>query len=47
MVPDGDCYVRNPTRPMPAFRDPDLIREGVRFRVEPAANDQVRLEPVD
>ena len=47
MVREGDLYVRDPTRPMPAFRDPDLIPEGVSFRVEPAEDDHVRLERVD
>jgi hypothetical protein len=47
MVPDGDLYVRDPSRPMPAFRDPELIPAGVRFRVCPAAGDHVRVEPVD
>ena len=29
---DGDAYVRDPSRPLPAFRDPDLFPEGVRFQ---------------
>ncbi len=47
LVPQGDLYIRDPTRPMPAFRDPDLIPEGVLFRVHPADDDHVRLERVD
>ena len=47
LVPQGDLYIRDPTRPMPAFRDPELILEGVLFRVQPADDDYVRLERVD
>lgn len=47
LVPRGELYVRDPSRPMPEFRDPDLIPEGVLFRVHPAENDQVRIERVD
>lgn len=46
IVPEGELYIRDPTRPMPAFRDPDLIPEGVLFRVQPAEGDHVRLERV-
>ena len=28
----GACYVRDPSRPLPLFRDPDLFPEGVRLR---------------
>lgn len=31
--PDGDVFVRDPDRPLPAFRLPDLFPEGVRFSV--------------
>jgi hypothetical protein len=31
--PDGDAFVRDPTRPLPPFRE-GLFPEGVRFRVE-------------
>jgi hypothetical protein len=31
--PDGDAHVRDPSRPLPAFAEPDLFPEGVRFRV--------------
>ena len=47
LVPDGDFFVRAPTRPMPAFRDPDLFPEGGRFRVYFEDNEQVRIERVD
>ncbi len=47
LVPQGDLYIRDPTRPMPAFCDPDLIPEGVLFRVHPADDDHVRVERVD
>ena len=30
---DGDVFVRDPERPLPAFRLPGLFPEGVRFRV--------------
>ena len=29
---DGDVFVRDPSRPLPLFRDPDLFPEGVRLR---------------
>ncbi len=47
LVPDGDFFVREPTRPMPVFRDPDLFPEGVRFRVHLEDDEQVRIERVD
>jgi hypothetical protein len=31
---DGDDFVRDPTRPLPAFRIPDLFPEGTRFRAQ-------------
>jgi len=31
---EGDVYVREPRRPLPPFRLPDLFPEGARFRVE-------------
>jgi hypothetical protein len=34
LVPEGDAFVRDPARPLPPFRQPDLFPEGVRFRVE-------------
>ena len=29
---DGELWVRDPARPLPPFRDPDLFPVGVRFR---------------
>jgi hypothetical protein len=34
LVPEGERFVRDPARPLPPFRQPDLFPEGVRFRVE-------------
>jgi hypothetical protein len=34
LVPDGDAWVRDPSRPLPPFRRGGLFPEGVRFRVE-------------
>ena len=34
LVPEGDGFVRDPTRPLPPFREPGLFPEGVRFRAE-------------
>lgn len=31
--PEGDAYVRDPSRPLPPFRDAGLFPEGVRFLV--------------
>jgi hypothetical protein len=47
LVPSGEFFVRNPERPLPPFRDPDLFPEGVRFRVRPEEGDRVRVERVD
>ena len=33
---DGDAYVRDPARPLPPFRVPDLFPEGRRFRARRA-----------
>jgi hypothetical protein len=30
---EGDTFVRDPSRPLPAFEQPDLFPEGVRFRI--------------
>ena len=35
--PEGDLFVRDPARPLPPFRLPDLFPEGVRFRIERVA----------
>jgi len=42
---DGDAFVRDPDRPLPAFRVPDLFPEGLRFRVVRLGR-RVRIEPV-
>jgi hypothetical protein len=47
LVAEGDLFVRNPERPLPPFRDPDLFPEGVRFRVSIEPPDRVRVERVD
>lgn len=47
LVPEGDYFVRNPERPLPPFRDPNLFPEGVRFRVENDGADRVRVERAD
>jgi hypothetical protein len=31
--PEGDHWVRDPSRPLPAFRIPGLFPDGARFRV--------------
>ena len=31
---DGDDFMRDPSRPLPAFRIPDLFPEGARFRAQ-------------
>ena len=46
LVSKGDYYVRDASRPLPTFRDPDLFPEGVKFRVSPDGKDQVRIEMV-
>jgi hypothetical protein len=33
MKPEGNYFVRDPSRPLPLFRDPNLFPEGVRFVV--------------
>jgi hypothetical protein len=47
LVPSGDFFVRDPQRPLPPFRDPNLFPEGVRFRVSAEPGDRVRVERVD
>ncbi len=34
LVPDGDLFVRDATRPLPPFARPGLFPEGARFRVQ-------------
>jgi hypothetical protein len=49
LVPDGtsgELFVRNPARPLPPFRDPDLFPEGVRFRARRENGGRVRVERV-
>jgi hypothetical protein len=44
--PDGSHFVRDPSRPHPPFRIPDLFPEGARFRAERrGARVVVRTEP--
>ena len=45
MVPDGVEYVRDPSRPLPAFRIPNLFPVGARFRVT-EEGDHVHIERV-
>lgn len=47
MVPSGEFFVRNPGRPLPPFRDPELFPVGVRFRVSSEPGERVRVERVD
>ncbi len=42
---DGDGFVRDPERPLPAFRSPDLFPEGQRFRAV-RLGGRVRLERI-
>ena len=41
---EGDVFVRDPARPLPAFRVPGLFPEGERFRAV-RQGDRVRIEP--
>jgi hypothetical protein len=34
LVPEGDHFVRDASRPLPPFKQPGLFPEGVKFRVE-------------
>jgi hypothetical protein len=34
LVPEGDHFLRDLSRPLPPFRQPGLFPDGVRFRVE-------------
>jgi hypothetical protein len=47
LVPEGERFVRDPARPLPPFREPDLFPEGVRFRVERSGGRVIvrRVEP--
>jgi hypothetical protein len=42
---EGDCFRRDPARPLPAFRPPGLFPDGARFRAE-RVGDRVLLQPV-
>ena len=42
MRPDGDAFVRDPTRPMPSFARGDILPEGPRFTAF-AEGGRVRL----
>lgn len=42
---DGDAFVRDPDRPLPSFRVPDLFPEGQRFRAVRLGR-RVRIEPI-
>ena len=46
LVPDGEAYVRDPSRPLPVFRVPDLFPVGARFRVR-EEGEHVRIERID
>lgn len=43
----GELYLRDPSRPLPEFRDPDLFPEGVSFRLRELDEKWVELERVD
>jgi hypothetical protein len=42
--PEGEAYVRDPTRPLPPFRDPGLFPPDVVFRVR-RTKGRVELRP--
>ena len=43
---DGDAYVRDPARPLPSFRLPDLFPAGRRFEASPSGSRvRVRVRP--
>lgn len=41
---EGDAFVRDPSRPLPAFKVPGLFPEGERFRAV-RQGGRVRIEP--
>ncbi|HET7291193.1 MAG TPA: hypothetical protein VFM88_02100 [Vicinamibacteria bacterium] len=43
---EGEAYVRDPSRPLPAFRVPGLFPEGRRFRAS-RHGGRVRIEPAE
>jgi hypothetical protein len=42
--PEGELFVRDSSRPLPNFRDPDLFPDGVRLRARRSAG-RVELRP--
>jgi hypothetical protein len=42
----GEVYVRDPSRPLPPFRSPDLFPDGAAFAVEACRNGRVHLRRV-
>ena len=46
LAPQGDGFVRDPSRPIASFRDPDLFPEGVLFRIHPDGENHVWVERV-
>lgn len=46
LVPQGEHFVRDPSRPLPSFRDPELFPEQVRFRVK-IEGERVRVQRVE
>lgn len=47
LVKKGDVFVRDPSRPLPAFRDPDLFPEGMSFRVHELDEELMFIERVE
>jgi hypothetical protein len=45
LVPEGEYFVRDPSRPLPSFRIPNLFPDAVKFRAREAGN-RVRIEPI-
>ncbi len=43
---EGEFLVRDPSRPLPPFRDPDLFPKGVRFRTR-RSGGRVELRPAE
>jgi len=41
LAPKGELFVRDPSRPIASFRDPDLFPEAVSFRIEPDGDNHV------
>lgn len=46
LVREGEYYVRDLSRPLPSFRDPNLFPERVRFRVE-VEGERVQVQRVE